>query len=74
MTTDGTTSTSTENFLTDPSDPAYDPREDISVGVLLPNGRLVGRRFDSLAEARAWAREDEGEQVVEFNAVCDCEM
>jgi hypothetical protein len=51
-----------------------DPREHIEVGVLMANGRLVGRRFASRAEAEAWARPDEGEQVVEYNLVCDCSM
>jgi hypothetical protein len=51
-----------------------DPREQIEVGVLLPNGRLVGRRFASRAEAEAWARPDEGEQVVEYNLVCECSV
>ncbi len=49
-----------------------DPRELIEVGVLKPDGRLVGRRFASLAEAEAWARPEEGEQVVEFNVLCEC--
>lgn len=51
-----------------------DPREQIEVGVLLPNGKLVGRTFTSREQAEAWARPEEGEQVVEFNAVCDCNM
>ncbi|MFS0703743.1 hypothetical protein AB6N23_04405 [Cellulomonas sp. 179-A 9B4 NHS] len=51
-----------------------DPREHIEVGVLLPTGRLVGRRFASRAEAEVWARPEDGEQVVEYNLVCDCEM
>ncbi|MFP3715185.1 hypothetical protein [Isoptericola variabilis] len=51
-----------------------DVREQISVGVLLPNGRLAGRSFASRAEAEAWARPEDGEQVVEFNAICDCDM
>jgi hypothetical protein len=51
-----------------------DPREQIEVGVLMPNGRLVGRRFTSRAEAEAWARPDEGEQVVEYNLVCECSV
>lgn len=51
-----------------------DPREEIEVAVLMPNGRLVGRTFASRAEAEAWARPEEGEQVVEVNAVCDCRM
>jgi hypothetical protein len=51
-----------------------DPREHIEVGVLLPNGRLVGRRFASREEAEAWARPEEGEQVVEYNLVCECSV
>lgn len=49
-----------------------DPRELIEVGVLRSDGRLVGRRFASRAEAEAWARPEEGEQVVEFNVLCEC--
>jgi hypothetical protein len=49
-----------------------DPRELIEVGVLKPDGRLVGRRFASRAEAEAWVRPEEGEQVVEFNVLCEC--
>ena len=51
-----------------------DPREHIEVGVLMANGRLAGRRFASRAEAEAWARPDEGEQVVEYNLVCECSV
>ncbi len=51
-----------------------DPREQIEVGVLLANGRLVGRRFASRAEAEAWARPEDGEQVVEYNLVCECSV
>ena len=51
-----------------------DPREQIEIGVLLPNGRLAPRTFATRAEAEAWAHPDEGEQVVEFSALCDCEM
>lgn len=51
-----------------------DVREQIQVGVLMPNGRLAGRNFASRAEAEAWARPEDGEQVVEFNAICDCDM
>lgn len=50
----------------------YDPREDIEVGVLMANGRLAGRQFASRAEAEAWARPDLGDQVVEFNIMCEC--
>ncbi|MGV8978492.1 MAG: hypothetical protein ACOH17_10650 [Cellulomonas sp.] len=49
-----------------------DPREAIEVGVLRANGRLAGRRFASRAEAVAWARPEEGDQVVEFNVLCEC--
>jgi hypothetical protein len=51
-----------------------DPREHIEAGVLLANGRLAGRRFASRAEAEAWARPEDGEQVVEWNLVCECSM
>ena len=54
--------------------PSDDVREQIQVGVLFANGRLAGRSFASRAEAEAWARPEDGDQVVEFTAVCDCEM
>lgn len=50
-----------------------DVRELVTVGVLLSNGRLAGRRFADRAEAEAWARPQDGEEVVEFNTVCDCD-
>lgn len=49
-----------------------DPREDIEIGVLMVNGRLAPRSFASLAEAEAWATE--GEQVVEYNRICACDI
>ncbi len=49
-----------------------DPREAIEVGVLMANGRLAGRQFASRAQAEAWARPDLGDQVVEFNILCEC--
>ncbi len=49
-----------------------DPREHIEVGVLMANGRLAGRHFASRAEAEAWALPEEGEQVVEYNLLCEC--
>lgn len=49
-----------------------DPREIIEVGVLMANGRLAGRQFASRAEAEQWARPDLGDQVVEYNIVCEC--
>ena len=51
-----------------------DVRDVVAVGVLMPNGRLAGRSFASRAEAEAWARPDEGEQVVELNLLCDCDL
>ncbi|MBE9926605.1 hypothetical protein G8C93_11985 [Cellulosimicrobium cellulans] len=51
-----------------------DVRDVVGVGVLMPNGRLVGRSFASRAEAEAWARPEEGEQVVELNVLCDCDL
>lgn len=50
-----------------------DPREEIEVAVLLPNGRLAPRSFATWAEAQAWARPEDGEQVVEINRVCSCD-
>lgn len=49
-----------------------DPRELTQVGVLRANGRLAGRTFASRAEAEAWARPEDGDQVVQFNEVCEC--
>ena len=51
-----------------------DPRELTDVGVLLANGRLAPRRFASRAEAEAWARPDAGDEVVELNTVCPCDL
>ncbi|MHA7132803.1 hypothetical protein [Oerskovia turbata] len=51
-----------------------DVRDQIEAGVLFANGRLAGRRFASLAEAEAWAHPELGDQVVEFNPVCDCSV
>lgn len=51
-----------------------DPREQISIGVRLADGRLAGRTFADRAEAAAWARPEDGEEVVEFNHVCECDM
>ncbi|MFE5408837.1 hypothetical protein [Microbacterium sp. NPDC056569] len=50
-----------------------DPRDDIAVGVLMSNGRLAPRRFASRAEAEAWARPEEGDRVVEWNLICECD-
>ncbi|GAA3221708.1 hypothetical protein [Oerskovia jenensis] len=51
-----------------------DVREQIEAGVLFANGRLAGRRFASLAEAQAWAHPELGDEVVQFNPVCDCSV
>ncbi|MPV49936.1 MULTISPECIES: hypothetical protein [unclassified Pseudactinotalea] len=48
-----------------------DPREQITVGVVMADGRLAPRSFASRAEAEAWARPEE--QVVEWNFVCRCD-
>lgn len=49
-----------------------DPREQITYGVLMANGRLAPRSFESWQEAQAWALD--GEQVVAWNFVCECDM
>ena len=51
-----------------------DPRELTDIGVLLANGRLAPRRFASRAEAEAWARPNAGDEVVELNTVCQCDL
>ena len=65
-----TTTTSTPAATT--TNGWVDPRTQIEVGVLLADGRLAGRRFASRAEAEAFARPEDGEQVVEYNLVCEC--
>ncbi|NHT19040.1 hypothetical protein [Cellulomonas sp. IC4_254] len=67
-----TTTTTTTPAATSATDGWVDPRTQIEVGVLLADGRLVGRRFGSRAEAEAFARPEDGEQVVEYNLVCEC--
>lgn len=49
-----------------------DPREQITYGVLMSNGRLAPRSFQTREDAARWAQE--GEQVVAWNLVCDCDM
>lgn len=48
-----------------------DPRTLIEFSVLLANGRLAGRKFVA-RRRRAWARPDEGDEVVEYNLVYEC--
>lgn len=54
--------------------PWSDPRALTDVGVVLANGRLAPRRFANRAEAQAWARPEEGDEVVELNTVCQCDL
>jgi hypothetical protein len=51
-----------------------DPRDEIKVGVLMADGRLAPRSFASRAEAEAWARPEDGDRVVQWNVICDCDM
>ncbi len=51
-----------------------DPREGVMFSVLMANGRLAPREFATQQEAEAWARPDQGEQVVSYNHVCACDM
>lgn len=69
-----TTSTSTTSTTSAANPDPDDVRDQIEAGVLFANGRLAGRRFASLAEAQAWAHPELGDQVVEFNPVCDCSV
>lgn len=50
-----------------------DPREEIEFSVRMANGRLAPRSFEDRAAAEAWARPQEGDQVVSFNRVCACD-
>lgn len=54
--------------------PWSDPRDDIEFSVLLANGRLAPRAFANRAEAEAWARPEEGDRVVSFNRICECDV
>lgn len=65
---------STQDVTTNPerSVDADDPRQQIEIGVLMQNGRLVALPFSTRAEAEAWARPEEGEQVVEYNPLTEC--
>ena len=50
-----------------------DPREQIETVVLMADGRLAPRSFADRAEAEAWARPEDGDQVLELNATCACD-
>lgn len=54
--------------------PWTDPRDDIEYSVLMSNGRLAPRRFADRAAAEAWARPEEGDQVVSYNLICSCDQ
>jgi len=53
--------------------PWTDPREDIEYSVLMANGRLAPRAFVDRAAAEAWARLEDGDQVVSYNTICSCD-
>ena len=50
-----------------------DPREQVETVVRMANGRLAPRTFADRAEAEAWARPEEGDEVLERNFVCSCD-
>lgn len=50
-----------------------DPREELEVVVRMADGRLAPRSFADRAEAEAWARPEEGDEVLERNLVCSCD-
>ncbi|MEP7762868.1 hypothetical protein [Sanguibacter sp. 25GB23B1] len=50
-----------------------DPREQLETVVRMANGRLAPRSFADRAEAEAWARPEEGDEVLERNLVCSCD-
>ena len=50
-----------------------DPREQIETVVRMANGRLAPPKFADRAEAEAWARPEEGDEVLERNLVCSCD-
>lgn len=50
-----------------------DPRKEIEVVVRMANGRLAPRSFADRAEAEAWARPEDGDQVLEQNSTCACD-
>ena len=50
-----------------------DPREQIETVVMMADGRLAPRSFVDRAAAEAWARPEDGDQVLELNATCACD-
>jgi|GEM_PF-1673038 len=59
------------NKENDSLDAWKDPREIIQIGVMMRNGRLAPRSFSTRAQAEQWAQD--GEEVVEWNLVCECD-
>lgn len=53
--------------------PWTDPRDQIEYTVLMANGRLAPRAFADRAAAEAWARPEEGDEVVAFTQTCACD-
>lgn len=51
-----------------------DPRDEIEFSVRMANGRLAPRTFSTEEEAQAWARPEDGDEVVSFNHVCACDF
>lgn len=50
-----------------------DPRDELEYGVLMADGRLAPRSFPDRAAAEAWARPEDGDRVVAWNTICDCD-
>lgn len=63
--------TSVSTTRTTPDEEWVDPRTVTRIGVLMANGQLAPREFTTREEAEAWAQP--GEDVVEWNLVCECD-
>ncbi len=50
-----------------------DPREDIEFSVMMADGRLAPRKFTDREAAEAWARPEDGDRVVSFDHICECD-
>ena len=50
-----------------------DPRDEVETVVMMANGRLAPRSFADRGEAEAWARPEEGDEVLELNTTCACD-
>lgn len=51
-----------------------DPRDLVEIAVLMGDGRLAPRQFADRAQAEAWARPQDGDEVVELRTVCQCTL